>query len=89
MCFFIQDHVWLSIGQWGRPTFSTAAVFGMLALNQLPWHYNPLFKKEKFRRVTADRFVVVIEACDPIFDQVRTRELLASLGATCVEEVED
>lgn len=65
------------------------AVFGMLALNQLPWLYNPLFKKEKFRRVTADRFVVVIEACDPIFDQTRTRELLASLGAICVEEVED
>lgn len=65
------------------------AVFGMLGLNRLPWHYNPLFRKKGFARVTNDRFVVVIEATDPLFDQTRTGELLGSLGAICVQEVED
>ncbi|MBL4701908.1 MAG: DUF3341 domain-containing protein [Phycisphaeraceae bacterium] len=65
------------------------AVFGMLALNQLPWLYNPLFRKRNFRRVTADRFAVVIEATDPLFDIQRTTDLLQELGATSVEEVED
>lgn len=65
------------------------AVFGMLILNRLPWLYNPLFGKATFRRVTNDRFVVVIETSDPIFDDQRTPELLTSLGALSVEEVED
>ncbi len=65
------------------------AVFGMLGLNRLPWHYNPLFKKKSFSRVTNDRFVVVIEATDPIFDVQRTTDLLNSLTPICVEEVED
>jgi hypothetical protein len=65
------------------------AVFGMLGLNRLPWHYNPLFRKKGFSRVTNDRFVVVIEATDPLFDTQRTTELLNSLSPICVEEVED
>ena len=65
------------------------AVFGMLALNQLPWLYNPLFRKTNFHRVTADRFAVVIEAVDPLFDIQRTTDLLQELGATSVQEVED
>jgi hypothetical protein len=65
------------------------AVFGMLGLNRLPWLYNPLFKKSGFLRVTNDRFVVVIEAADPLFDLKRTTELLAGLGALNIQEVED
>jgi len=66
-----------------------AAVFGMLGLNKLPRLYNPLFRSARFRRVTNDRFFVVIDATDPKFDEVETPRLLASFGATAVENVED
>jgi hypothetical protein len=68
---------------------SITAVFGMLALNQLPMHYNPLFKSERFRRVTDDRFFIVIDASDAKFDELRTGELLKQAGAVAVERVED
>ena len=65
------------------------AVFGMLALNKLPMLYNPLFKSERFRRVTDDRFFVVIDASDRKFDEHSTTELLQEAGAVAVERVED
>lgn len=65
------------------------AVFGMLALNRLPRLYNPLFKSERFRRVTDDRFFIVIDASDPEFDERRTARLLQDAGATAIERVED
>jgi hypothetical protein len=65
------------------------AVFGMLALNRLPMHYNPLFKSARFKRVTSDRFFIVIDGSDEKFDLVKTPEFLASLGATAVERIED
>jgi hypothetical protein len=65
------------------------AVFGMLALNQLPMHYNPLLKSERFRRATSDRFFVVVDASDPKFDEAQTSELLQKLGATVIERIED
>jgi len=64
------------------------AVFGMLGLNRLPMRYNPLFRSERFRRVTADRFFIAVEADDPKFDRVRTANLLLSLHACAVEEVQ-
>jgi hypothetical protein len=65
------------------------AVFGMLLLNKLPMLYNPLFRKESFRRVTDDRFFIVIEASDAKFDRSETQRLLKESGAVTVEEVED
>ncbi len=65
------------------------AFFGMLALNRLPELYHPVFKSDRFRRVTSDRFFIVIEAADPRFDPQRTPALLRSLGATAVEVLED
>jgi len=64
-------------------------VFGMLGLNKLPQLYNPLFKSERFRRATSDRFFVVIDASDPKFNEEQTTQLLLSAGATAVERVED
>ncbi len=64
-------------------------VFGMILLNGLPMLYNPLFKLNKFRRATNDRFFIVIDAGDPKFDQTKTAELLSSNGAVSVETVED
>jgi hypothetical protein len=66
-----------------------AAFFGMWILNGLPRWYHPLFTNKRFRRVTQDRFYIVIEAKDPRFDPVRTREFLASLGGSDVEEVNE
>jgi hypothetical protein len=65
------------------------AVFGMLLLNRLPRLYNPLFKHERFRRVTDDRFFVVLDASDPKFDEQASTRLLLDAGATVVERVED
>lgn len=65
------------------------AVFGMLLLNKLPWLYNPLFKNRRFRRVTNDRFFIVIYASDPLFAEPKIASLLLALGATAVEKVED
>lgn len=65
------------------------AVFGMLGLNRLPRHYNPLFKNRRFRRVTSDRFFVVIDAADPVFDREKTEKMLVDLGAVAVEWVEE
>ncbi len=63
------------------------AVFGMLALNQLPMHYHPLFHSARFEKVTDDSFFVSIEVRDPRFDATATRRLLEDLGARHVEMV--
>ena len=65
------------------------AVFAMLVLNKLPMLYNPLFKSERFRRVTNDRFFVVIDATDPLFDEKQTLTLLESLNPMAIERFED
>ncbi len=64
------------------------ATFGMFVLNRLPRLYNPLFKSERFRRVSVDRFFIAVEAGDPKFDRVRTADLLLELKAKAIEEVE-
>ncbi|MCX5659449.1 MAG: DUF3341 domain-containing protein [Planctomycetota bacterium] len=67
--------------------FST--VIGMLALNRLPMHYNPVFKSDRFRRVTSDRFMVVIRSQDPRYDAVATPRFLQGLGARHIEVIRD
>lgn len=62
---------------------------GMLAGNRLPELFHPLFRSQRFRRVTTDRFFIVIEAKDPRFDSQATREFLVSMGAQNVEALED
>lgn len=64
-----------------------AAVVGMLAMNNLPWHHNPLLGSERFRRVTRDRFFIHVDARDPRFDEQRTRDFLAGLGGTAVDRI--
>src|SRR5215471_14043727 len=63
------------------------AVFGMLALNKLPLPAHPLDLKERFARATDDRFYVLVQASDPVFDERDTRTLLEQSGATAVEDV--
>ena len=68
---------------------SLAGVFGMLILNRLPRLYNPLFKHERFRRVTNDRFFIYIDATDRKFNETETAQLLKEAGAVAIERVED
>jgi mono/diheme cytochrome c family protein len=63
------------------------AVFGMLALNKLPLPAHPLDLKERFGRATDDRFYVLVQASDPVFDEGETRKLLETSGAVMVEDV--
>jgi len=66
---------------------SLAAFFGLWGANRAPELYHPVLPAAVFQRATTDRFFIAIEAADPRYDASRTRELLAALGATSVEEV--
>jgi hypothetical protein len=61
----------------------------MLLLNGLPMLYHPLFKKDRFARVTNDRFFLVIESRDPRFRRDETERFLASLSPLSIETVEN
>jgi len=65
------------------------AFIGMIALNQLPRFYHPLFARKRFALVSRDRFVLAIGANDPNFSVTGTREFLESLGGEHIELVED
>jgi ActD protein len=65
------------------------AVFGMLIMNRLPKLSNPLLKSVNFRRSTADRFFIEVQARDRRFDKDKTTEFLKGLGAVSVELIED
>ncbi len=66
-----------------------ATFFGMWGLNGMPRLYHPVFKSRRFRRATSDRFFIVIETADTLFDRHETRAFLESLGGTAVEELEE
>jgi Alternative complex III, ActD subunit len=65
------------------------SLFGMLILNRLPRLYHPLFKSNRFRQVTHDKFFIAIESADPKFDDAETRKLLEEAGGKHIEEVRD
>lgn len=65
-----------------------ATVFGMLALNDLPTPYHPVFNAPRFALATRNRFFLCIMAQDPKFDLQKTKEFLATLKAKGVSEIE-
>lgn len=67
---------------------AATAFVGMIALNGLPRFHHPLFKSARFRRATADRFFISVEADDPRFDPERTESFLRALGGSHIESVE-
>lgn len=62
-----------------------ASFFGMWALNKLPQHWHPFFRKDRFLRATDDRFFIGIEAGDRVFQRGKTQALLEEAGALAVE----
>lgn len=66
-----------------------AALIAMLALNGLPRWNHPLLKKDRFLKVSDDRFVICIEATDPKFEPRQTRDLLSRAGGTHIDLVEE
>jgi hypothetical protein len=68
---------------------SFGAVLGMLALNKLPSLYHPAFNYSRARRATDDRFILVVDAGDPLFSAETVRRDLESVGGQHVELVEE
>ena len=66
---------------------SVSAFIGLLVANRLLCWSQPLFTARLSPRLTNDRFALRIGANDALFDEVRTGELLASLGVLEVEQV--
>jgi hypothetical protein len=62
-------------------------VFSLLALNGLPMPYHPVFNVPRFTLASRDRFFLMIRTVDPIYDDTKTRELMASLTPHAVVEV--
>jgi len=65
-----------------------SAVLGMLVLNKLPQPYHPVFNLPNFALATRDRFFLAIEANDAKFNHAEVVELLKSLDAIEVNDVE-
>ena len=60
----------------------------VFVFNDLPKFFHPVFRSEKFRRVTDDRFFITIEASDLYFDVEKTEQLLREAGSMNVEWLE-
>jgi hypothetical protein len=68
---------------------SFGSLLGMMALNRLPRLHHPLLKNRRFRSVTHDKYVIVVEALDPKYSEVETRRLLENAGSKHIELVEE
>lgn len=66
-----------------------ATFLGMWALNGLPRFANPLHRVSRFKRVTNDKFFLMIEDKDEKFDRGETESQMNSWGASAIEEVNE
>ncbi|MFN0278640.1 MAG: DUF3341 domain-containing protein [Pyrinomonadaceae bacterium] len=65
------------------------AVFGMLFLNGLPSPYHPVFNVPRFALATREKFFLIIESVDDLYDYEKTRAFMESLGGQEVFDVEE
>lgn len=65
------------------------AVFGMLFLNGLPQPYHPVFNVPRFALATREKFFLLIEAEDPLYNYEKTRSFMEGLNAQEVFDVEE
>jgi hypothetical protein len=63
------------------------AFFCVFLLSGLPRLYHPVFNAPNFYRETQDRFLLCIEAADPVFEAKDTWRFLNGLNATEVVEI--
>jgi len=63
------------------------AVVGMLFLNGLPMPYHPAFNVPNFALASRNRFFLLIQSSDPLFQKELTGQLLNSLDTLTVSEV--
>lgn len=66
-----------------------SSFFGLWAFLRLPRLHHPAFTVARFRRVTDDKFFLVVEASDRKFDAALSRQLLERTHPTAIEEVKD
>lgn len=65
-----------------------STVFGMIAaFFNLPNNNHPLHDTNYMRSVSSDKYGLVIEADDKLFDEVKVKGLFKDLGASSIEEV--
>jgi hypothetical protein len=66
-----------------------AGVLGLFFFARFPQPYHPVFRSDDFRaHASLDAFYLGIEASDPEFDLVGTRNMLHDLGSSHVSELE-
>jgi len=65
------------------------ALFGLLALCQLPRLHHPVFASRQIHRATDDGFFLAIEARDPRFSAEGTKAFLEEAGGRNIELVEE
>lgn len=63
-----------------------ATFLGMWFLNRLPRFSNPLHRISRFKRVTNDKFFLMVEADDSKFSRTATETQLNQWGAVAIEE---
>ncbi len=63
------------------------AVFGMILLNRLPQPHHPVFDAPNFERATQDRFFLLIEGKDPMYNANDIRTMLQAAGSVNVTEI--
>jgi mono/diheme cytochrome c family protein len=64
-----------------------ATFFGMWIINRLPRLSNPLHRVSRFKRVTNDKFFLMLEKADGLFNESESRAQLEQWGAVAIEEV--
>ncbi len=64
-----------------------SAVLGLLALCGLPMPYHPTFNVPRFALASRNRFFLLIQATDPLFDRMATESFLDGLDSREVSEV--
>ncbi|TVR53954.1 MAG: DUF3341 domain-containing protein [Puniceicoccaceae bacterium] len=62
---------------------------GMFIFNRLPMLYHPVLKHDHIHRASDDRFYLVIEAADPLYEPAKTRALLDKIGGREIADLED
>ena len=86
----------ISIPSMVPPTFELTillagftAVFGMLFLNGLPRPYHPVFNVPRFALASREKFFLLIEAADPMFEYDDAKRFMESLKPQEVFDVDE